>query len=119
MSSRKRGNSSRRRAQRRGVSFRRRATLGIAIATLPVGLLFSVSRTSQGARLAEELNELGLEERLLQDQLSYEIMRVDSLSSRSRITAAAASLGLREASDDEVLHLADTDESPGQKDEGP
>jgi hypothetical protein len=85
---------------------------------LPVGLLFSVSRTSQGARLAEELNELRLEERLLEDQLSYEIMRVDSLSSRSRIAVAAGALGLREASDDEILHVADTDDSLGRKDEG-
>jgi hypothetical protein len=119
MSSRKRGKSSRRRGQRGSKLFRRRATLGLAITALPIGLLFSVSRTSQGARLAEELNELRLEEQLLQDQLSYEIMRVDSLSSRSRITVAAAELGLREAADDEVLHLADTIEPVGSKDEAP
>ena len=118
MSSRKKGKPSGRRAQRGRKSFRRRATLGLAMATLPVGLLFSVSRTSQGARLAEELNELRLEERLLQDQLSYEIIRVDSLSSRSRIAIAAGALGLREASDDEVLHVADMDDPLGRKDEG-
>ena len=89
------------------------------MAMLPIGLLFSVSRTSQGALLAEELNELRLEERLLQDQLSFEIMRVDSLSSRSRITGAAGALGLREASDDEVLHVADTEDALVQKDEAP
>lgn len=119
MSSRKKRGSSRRRVHRGGKLFRRRATLGLAIAALPVGLLFSVSRTSHGARLAEELSELRLEERLLQDQLSYEIMRVDSLSSRSRITVAAAELGLREASDDEVLHLDDTSEPVGSRDERP
>ena len=114
MSSRKKGKS-RRRTQRGGKSFRRRATLGLAMAVLPIGLLFSVSRTSQGARLAEELNELRLEERLLQDQLSYEVMRVDSLSSRSRIGVVAGALGLREASDDEVLHIADTEDPLVQK----
>jgi hypothetical protein len=97
---------------------RRRATLGLAIATLPAGLLISVSRTSQGALLAEELNELRTESRLLEDQLSYEIMRVDSLSSRSRIAVAASVLGLREARDDEVLHIADPAEDRTQQNGG-
>ena len=107
------------RKRRGGKSFRRRVTLGFAMATLPLGLLLSVSRTSQGARLAEELNDLRVEERLLRDQLSYEIMRVDSLSSRARITVVAGPLGLREAADDEVVHVADPDSAPGQNGEGP
>lgn len=118
MSPRRKARGSRRRSRRGGKVLRRRVTLGLAIATLPAGLLVSVSRTSQGARLAEELTELRTEARLLEDQLSYEIMRVDSLSSRSRIAVAGSALGLREAKDDEVLHVADPAEDRGQQDGG-
>jgi len=85
--------------------------LGTAALTIPLGLLFSVRRTSNGTRLAETLGELRREEQLLQEQLSYEIMRVDSLSSLQRITAAAAGLGLREANDEEVVHVVDVTDS--------
>lgn len=107
------------RRSRRAGTIRRRLILGTAALTIPVGLLFSVRRTSDGTRLAEALGELRREESLLQEQLSYEIMRVDSLSSLQRITAAAAGLGLREADDDEIIHVADVAESPSSSGGGP
>ena len=74
------------------------------------GLLFSVRRSSEGTLLAESIGELRQEVKLLEEQLSYEIVRVDSLSSLQRISKAAARLDLREAEDDEVLHVADVRE---------
>lgn len=71
------------------------------------GLLFSVRRSSEGTLLAESIRELRQEVKLLEEQLSYEIVRVDSLSSLQRISRAAAGLGLREANDSEVFHVAD------------
>ncbi len=64
-------------------------------------------RTSEGTLLAESIVELRQEVKLLEEQLSYEIVRVDSLSSLQRIARAAAGLGLREAGDNEVLHVVD------------
>jgi len=106
--------SQKRRRARRGRrigTIRRRVILGAAALTIPVGLLFSVRRSSDGTQLAESLGELRREESLLREQLSFEVRRVDSLSSLQRITAAAASLGLREADDDEVIHVNDVAES--------
>jgi hypothetical protein len=92
--------------------------LGTAALTIPVGLLISVRRSSDGTRLTESLGELRREETLLREQLSLEVMRVDSLSSLQRITAAAARLGLREAGDDEVIHVLDVAESSSTAENG-
>ena len=80
------------------------AACGLAV----VGsLLVSVARTAEGRKLAESINELRREEELLRIRQSEELVRVDSLSSRERILATAARIGLRPASDDEVRHLPD------------
>jgi len=70
-------------------------------------MLVSVRRTAEGRRLAESINELRDEEQLLLTRLSYELVRVDSLSSRERILIAGARFGLRPATDDEIIHLPD------------
>ena len=82
------------------------------------GLLVSVRRSSEGTLLAESIGELRQEVRLLEEQLSYEIVRVDSLSSLQRIAGAAAGLGLREADDNEVLHVVDVKEPRATGGEG-
>ena len=82
------------------------------------GLLVSVRRSSEGTLLAESIGELRHEVRLLEEQLSYEIVRVDSLSSLQRIAEAAAGLGLREADDNEVLHVVDVREPDATGQEG-
>ncbi len=113
--SRKRRRETRARRGQRGRrlrTIRRRVILGAAALAVPVSLLFSVRRSSDGTALAESLGELHREETLLREQLSLEVMRVDSLSSLQRITAAAARLGLREADDKEVIHVIDVAESP-------
>lgn len=119
--SRKRRRSTRARRGQRGRrlgTIRRRVVLGAAALTIPVGLLVSVRRSSEGTRLTESVGELRREETLLREQLSLEVMRVDSLSSLQRISAAAARLGLREADDDEVIHVVDVAESGSTTENG-
>lgn len=79
----------------------------LALTIMAGSLLVSVRRTAEGRRLAESINELREEEQVLLNRLSYELVRVDSLSSRERVLVAAAPLGLRPATDDEVVHLPD------------
>lgn len=88
-------------------STRRSVILVVASLTIPAGLLFSVRRTAEGTRMAEQLAELRRETRLLEEALVEEVMRVDSLSSRERIGRAAEQLGFRQAEDDEVVILGD------------
>jgi len=98
---------------------RRRMILSTAVVMMLGGLLFSVRRSSEGTLLAESIGELRQEVKLLEEQLSYEFMRVDSLSSLQRISGAAARLGLREAQDDEVLHVADVGTLRDSERQGP
>lgn len=91
-----------RRKARRG-TLRRQAILGLAALAIPAGLVVSVRRTAEGTRLAEQLEELRRETRLLEEALVDEVVRVDSLTSRQRIGRAAAELGLRQADEGEVV----------------
>jgi hypothetical protein len=79
----------------------------IGLTLVALSLLVSVRRTAEGRRIAASINELREEEQVLLTRLSYELVRVDSLSSRERILVSAAPLGLRPATDDEILHLPD------------
>lgn len=88
-------------------STRRRVVLVAAALTVPAGLLFSVRRTAEGTRLAEQLSELRRETMLLEEVLVEEVVRVDSLTSRERIGRVAEELGFRQAADHEVVILGD------------
>jgi cell division protein FtsL len=99
-----------RRPRMRRARTSRRSVFIIAVLVMLGGLLISVRRSSEGTLLAESIGELRQEVKLLEEQLSYEIVRVDSLSSLKRIAGAAAGLGLREADDNEVLHVVDVRE---------
>ncbi len=106
---------------RQGLRFgtmRRQAILATAVMLLLSGLMVSVRRSSEGTRLAESIGELRQEVKLLEEQLSYEIVRVDSLSSLQRISNIADGLGLREAIDSEVLHVADVSDPGALEGEG-
>jgi len=96
-----------RRRRRRPGARRRQSTVLGALTLMALSLLVSVRRTAEGRRLAESINELREEEQVLLNRMSYELVRVDSLSSRERILAVAPPLGLRPATDREVLHLPD------------
>jgi hypothetical protein len=82
----------------------------MAVLVMLGGLLLSIRRSSEGTLLAESIGEMRQEVRLLEEQLTYEIVRVDSLSSLQRISKVAAGLDLREAEDDEVIHVAEVPE---------
>lgn len=92
---------------RRVGSARRRAVVALAALTIPAGLVISVRRSAEGTRLAEQLHELRRETVLLEEALVDEVVRVDSLTSRTRIGTVAAELGLRQAEDTEVVIMGD------------
>lgn len=89
-----------------------------AVLTIPVGLVISVRRTAEGTRLAEQLEDLRRETRLLEEALGEEVVRVDSLSSMDRIVRMAPELGLRQAGEDEVVVLSDVTEAGDAEVEG-
>ena len=89
-----------------------------AVLTIPVGLVISVRRTAEGTRLAEQLEDLRRETRLLEEALGEEVVRVDSLSSMDRIVRVAPELGLRQAREDEVVVLSDVPEAGDAEVEG-
>lgn len=98
-------------SRRRRVGSRRRGVLMVlALLTVPAGLFISVQRSAEGTRLSERLSELRRETVLLEEALVDEVVRVDSLASRERIGRIASELGLRQASDDEVVILGDVNE---------
>lgn len=109
---------SRRRKSRVG-SRRRGLLLILALLTIPAGLFISVRRTADGTRLSEQLAELRRETVLLEEALVDEVVRVDSLASRERIGRVASELGLRQATDDEVVLLGDVNAATGIASEGP
>lgn len=98
---------------------RRGLLLTLALLTIPAGLFISVRRTADGTRLSEQLAELRRETVLLEEALVDEVVRVDSLSSRERIGRVASELGLRQATDDEVVLLGDVNEPTRIASEGP
>jgi len=97
---------------------RRRMMILAAVLTIPVGLVISVRRTADGTRLAEQLEDLRRETRLLEEALGEEVVRVDSLSSMDRIVRMAPELGLRQAHEDEVVVLSDVTEAGDAEVEG-
>lgn len=100
-------------------SRRRGLLLLLAMLTIPAGLLVSVRRTAEGTRLSEQLAELRRETILLEEALVDEVVRVDSLASRERIGRVASELGLRQATDDEIVLLGDMSEPTRIASEGP
>lgn len=99
--------ASRKSRKRRPGARRRQLVTFLALVAVAGSLITSVNRTARGNRLAESINALRTEEELLRTRLSEELVRVDSLASRERILVAAARLGMRPATDDEVVHLPD------------
>lgn len=100
-------------------SRRRGLLIGLAVLTIPAGLFVSVRRTAEGTRLSEQLAELRRETVLLEEALVDEVVRVDSLASRERIGRVASELGLRQATDGEVVILGDVSGTNRTASEGP
>lgn len=83
----------------------RRLFVGVSLATLGAAMLAAVERGSEARRLSDEIDRLERREAVVRGRVADGMRRVDSLSSRERITRAAARLGLRPASDEEITFL--------------
>lgn len=82
-----------------------RAGIGTALAALAGGMTAAVQRGSEARRLSDEISALEVEEARARARVAEAMRRVDSLASRDRIERAAARLGLRPASDEEITFV--------------
>lgn len=86
----------------------RRLVLGVSAAVLAGAMLTSVERGSRARSLSEEITSLERERARERSRVAAAMRRLDSLASRERIARAAAELGLRPASDEEITFLRET-----------
>lgn len=82
-----------------------RVFVGATALALGGSMLAAVERGSEARRLSDEIDRLEQREAVTRGRLADAMRRVDSLSSRDRIARAAARLGLRPASDEEITFL--------------
>lgn len=94
---------SRRRPARGRLAFRVGLAGGLVV--LAGGMLLSVERGSRARRLSDRLSALDRQTVDVRARLADGMRRLDSLSSRERIAAAAARLGLHPASDADITFL--------------
>ena len=78
-------------------------TMGLAASLATV-----VRRGEEGRRLSDELGELEARSLIVGDRILGERVRVDSLTTPSRIAEAAASIGLRRAGEGELIQLRES-----------
>ena len=84
---------------------RRWFTPALMSLALAASLIAVVRRGEEGRALAERIAEREAEARVIADRIVAERVRIDSLSSRSRIAEAAGALGLRQAVEGELVRL--------------
>lgn len=96
---------SRARARFRLRRWGRRLFVAASVGVLVAAMAASVERGSEARRLSEEIGRLERQEAVARARLAEAMRRVDSLSSRGRITRAAAGLGLHPASDEDITFL--------------
>lgn len=91
-----------------------RRLLPVAVlAALAVSMASAVRRGAEARRLSREIEVFRRAEDLVRERLREERGRADSLASRARIHEAAERLGLRPATDDEIVFLVDVADSVG------
>lgn len=83
----------------------RRLPLGLALMALGIGMTVAVGRGSEARDLTETLASVERESAAQRARVAKAMRRLDSLTSRERIEAAAAELGLRPADDEEIIFL--------------
>lgn len=81
-------------------------------------MIVSIRRGAEGRRISEALEQLEREERVADARVAAATSVLDSLLSRERILQAAARLGLRPASDGDVVFLAEPPPGPEGKEGG-
>ena len=94
----------------------RRRFLGITVAALVlVGSMgWTVRRTTEARKVARAIDSLESVEVVYRARLAAAMRRVDSLSSRSRLLEATADLGLRPATDEEIVFIGDVRPPDGE-----
>lgn len=93
---------------------------GVALPLLgAVALVLSmasvVRRGTEARRLSKEVEVLRRAEQITRDRLDQVARRADSLASRARIREVAGRLGLRPATDLEIVFLVDVAEAPSDE----
>lgn len=83
----------------------RRLGAALSVAVLAGGMVTAVERGSKARDLSEEITRLEHDEARARARVAAAMRRLDSLSSRDRISREARRLGLRPASDDEITFL--------------
>lgn len=83
----------------------RRLFVGLSVAVLAGAMVTAVERGGEARRLSEGIGRLEQEQAMARSRLAAAMRRVDSLTSRERIARAAARIGLRPASDEEITFL--------------
>lgn len=100
-----RGGGRRRRRRIRWRAVRRWAGLGGAVLLLAVSMASVVRRGAEARHLSRQVEALRVAERVTLERLVEVGRRADSLASRARIARAAADLGLRPATEEEIVFL--------------
>lgn len=96
-------------------ALRRRLIPVLGALLVAVSMATTVRRGAEARRFSREIEALSGAEQVTRDRLARLMWRVDSLSSRARMREAAAKLGLRPATDGEIVFLEDVaDPSPNE-----
>lgn len=93
-----------------------RAGIGATVAALAGGMTAAVQRGSEARDLSDDISALEVEEARERARVAEAMNRLDSLASRDRIERAAARLGLRPASDEEITFLRATSGGDARED---
>lgn len=94
----------------------RRLGAAVSVGALAGGMVAAVERGSSARQLSEEISRLEDGEARARARVAEEMRRLDSLSSRDRITREAKRLGLRPASDEEITFLQEVGHGPAEED---
>lgn len=88
-------------------TLRRRSLSVLGVLAVAASMVTAVRRGAEARHLSREIEVLERAEQVTRDRMSRLVHRVDSLSSRARMREAAAKLGLRPATDREIVFLRD------------
>lgn len=93
-------------------TLRRRLFLCLGVLLVAVSMATAVRRGGEARRLSREIEALDRAEEVTRERIARLTARVDSLASRARIRKAAGELGLRPATDREIVFLENV--APGE-----
>lgn len=88
-------------------ALRRRLLPVMGAVIVAFSMATAVRRGAEARQLSREIEALSRAEQITRDRVAELMSRLDSLGSRARIRAAGAELGLRPATDREIVLLED------------